>query len=171
MKQLLQFNPVFTPGAAGVGTLDFSMYPNFNLDKLYAVIDLTTNIPLYIPGAPGLGVASVSSPASGFNSAANGTILTLQVNTSACNSSDRLSIFYDTQPGYGGIADPVNNSSAELGGQLQQLQEHTNAILKELMVMNYILAEGLNVRREDVTQMRADIFNIQNTEFPGTGSW
>jgi hypothetical protein len=170
MKQLLQFNPVFTPGAAGVGTLDFSMYPNFALDKLYAVIDLTTNIPLYIPGAPGLGV-SVSNQASGFNSAANGTILTLQTSTSSCSSSDRLSIFYDTQPGYGGIADPVNNSAAELGGQLQQIQEHTNAILKELMVMNYVLAQGMNISVDDVKQMRTDLFNIQNSDYPGTATW
>lgn len=165
MKQLITFNPIFTPGASGVGTLDFSMYPNFDLGKLYAVIDLTTNIPLYIPGAPGLGITSTKSPAGGQDSAANSTILTLQANTLSCSSSDNLSIFYDTQAGV------ESNQAAEMGGMLQRIEESNNLILRELMVMNYILAQGMNVQQDDVTQMRADMGDIRNEHYSGTGVW
>ena len=60
MKQLVSFTPAFTPGNAGLGTLDFTAYPGFNLGKLYAVINVTQNTPLYIhawvpvPGPPAL---------------------------------------------------------------------------------------------------------------------
>ena len=155
MKQLLPFNPIFTPGAAGAGTLDFSLLPGFNIDKLYAVIDVTQNTPLYIPGAPGLGV-TVTSNASGQNSGATGTVLLLQTNTSFCATSDRLSIFYDTQAGY------ENNTVAERNGQMQILQENTAQILMELRVMNYILAQGLNINIDDIDGLRNDLTNMTN---------
>ena len=48
MKQLIRFNPNFTPGTAGNGYLDFSGMSSFSFGRLYAVINATTNIPIYI---------------------------------------------------------------------------------------------------------------------------
>ena len=59
MKILSTFNPAFNPTAK---TLDFSAQPQFTIDKLYAVINVTRNQPLYIPGAPGLGLTSSAGP-------------------------------------------------------------------------------------------------------------
>ena len=164
MKQLLPFSPLFTPGPAGAGTLDFTQLQNFSISKLYAVIDDTTGIPLYIAGAPGLGVSAIASVGNGIGSPVIGSVLTLQTNTSTCSTSDRLSVFYDTQPGF------ESNTPTEFGGQLQQLQELNLQMLRELVLMNYILAEGVNVRREDVAQMREDLRNPQNSEFIGSGA-
>jgi hypothetical protein len=164
MKQLINFNPLFTPGPAGAGKLDFSMWPGFAASKLYAVIDLTTNTPIYIPGAPGLGSAVVNNPL-GNPSSAVGSIITLQANTSNCSTTDDLSIFYDTQT-------PVeNNNAQENGGQLSQIQENTAQILRELVIMNFILCQGMNVGYDDVTKLRHEINNPQNTDFSNATQW
>jgi hypothetical protein len=145
MKQLLPFQPILTPGAAGVGTLDFSAYPgNFNLDKLYAVIDVTANTPLYIAGAPGLGITSI-----------NGSVITLAVSTASLNSSDKINVYYDTAPGY------ESNTVAEYGGQMQLMQETMNQVLQELRVMNIILEQGLNIN-DDIDGLRTYVNSVYN---------
>ena len=104
MKQLVQFKPQFSPSNK---TLDFSAFPLFNIQNLYAVINVTQNTPIFIPGASGYGVSSIS-----------GNIITLQYNTSTHSSSDILNVYYDTQ--YNNIA----NNPVELGGQLQSIKEY-----------------------------------------------
>ena len=165
MKQLLTFSPIFVPGPAGQGYLDFSMYPNFDINKVYAVIDLTANTPIYIPGAPGLGLQFFTNAAGGQNSAADDTIIYLQTDTSKLNSTDSLNVYYETNSGF------ENNTPLESGGMLEMMMENTAQILRELIVMNYILAEGLNVRREDVSQMRQDVTVPSNSEYTNTSTW
>jgi hypothetical protein len=141
MKQLLSFAPAFNPTAQ---TLDFSAYPNFNISKLYAVIDTTTNTPIYIAGAPGLGITSIV-----------GGVITLAYATGSFSSTDKLNIYYDTGSGY------ESNSVAEFGGQMQLMQETMNSVLQELRVMNIILAQGLNIN-DDIDGLRNDVNSVYN---------
>jgi hypothetical protein len=141
MKQLLSFTPGFNPTAQ---TLDFSAYPNFSIGKLYAVIDTTTNTPIYIAGAPGLGVTAVNSG-----------VITLAYATTSFSSTDKLNIYYDTGSGY------ESNTVAEYGGQVQKMQETMDQVLQELRVMNIILAQGLNIN-DDIDGLRNDVNSVYN---------
>lgn len=154
MKQILNFTPVFTPGNAGAGTLDFTALPGFNLSKLYAVIDVSQNSPLFVPGTPQYGF-------SGF--ANNASIIQLSANTSTFSSSDRLEVFYETTPGQW-TPDGSSNMAAENGGQLQRLQETADQILVELKVHSQLLAQGLtiNITADDVQSFRDDINRLEN---------
>ena len=147
MKQLVQFKPQFSPSNK---TLDFSAFPLFNIQNLYAVINVTQNTPIFIPGASGYGVSSIS-----------GNIITLQYNTSTHSSSDILNVYYDTQ--YNNIA----NNPVELGGQLQTIKEYLGHILTELQVMNTILSEGfsrtVNINTDELQQLRNDINSLNNS--------
>lgn len=149
MKQLIQFTPVFTPGTAGLGTLDFSAYPGFNLSKLYAVINVSKNSPLYIPGTPQYGFAGFANSPS---------VIQLSVDTSSFSATDKLEVFYETAPGY------ESNLAAENGGQLQMMQETINQVLVELKVHSQLLAQGLtlNITADDVQSFRDDINRQEN---------
>jgi len=141
MKQLLSFTPAFNPTAR---TLDFSAYPNFNISKLYAVIDVTANAPIYIAGAPGLGITAIT-----------GGLITLAYATTGFSSTDKLNVYYDTAPGY------ESNTVQEFGGQLQLMQETMYSVLQELRVMNIILAQGLNIN-DDINGLRNDVNSVNN---------
>ena len=138
MKQLITFNPLFDPIAK---TLDFSGLPNFSLDKLYGVINVTRNQPLYAPGAPGLGATQTTD-----------TVITLAFDTSTYAVTDLLNVYYEVRL-------VEQNAPVELGGQQQQIQETMNQILAEMQLQSWILSEGLNIKREDVTAMRNDLNN------------
>ena len=153
MKQLINFSPLFTPGPANQGTLDFTAYPNFNIDRLYAVINVTRNAAMYIPGATGLGLYSVTNQP-GYNW--NPSILTLSLDTSTYHTSDQLLVFYDTAPGR------ESNNPQESGGQLQNIAESNRQILIELKVQSYILAQGLNINKDDMDAWRQDVTNGLN---------
>ena len=150
MKQLLTYDPVFNPTAK---TIDFSVIPNFQIDRLYAVINITRNQPLYVPGAPGLGFSSITSGALGTS-----TMIVLQWDTSSYSSNDILNTYYDAPPGF------LGNDPMEYGGMLQSIAESSKRILDELKVMNLILAQGLNIR-DDIEQLRNDV----NTPGSSTG--
>jgi hypothetical protein len=147
MKQLLNFAPQFNPTNK---TLDFSALSNFDINKLYAVINVTRNQIIYAPGAPNLGLSSLS-----------GSIITLSYDTSSYSSSDILNVYYDTATGY------ESNTPMEFGGQLQMMQETLSQILVELKVMNYLQSEAfsrtISIRTEELQQLRDDINNINNT--------
>lgn len=150
MKQLVTWSPTFNPTAQ---TLDFSAVPNFKINKLYAVINVTQNTPIYVPGTAAYG-GTVSSNSS--------TVLALSFNTSTHNSSDSLNIYYETASGY------ENNTPLESGGNLQLMQETLNQILVELKVLNYIMLELGSYRINSITQdelqqIRNDINNPMNS--------
>lgn len=140
MKQLLQFSPAFTPGAAGAGILDFSALQSFSVTKLYAVINVTQNTPVYISGAAGYGFTNIAGP-----------VLTLTVNTSTHNANDEFNIYYE------GSNDPLElNYAAEANGNLQDLQQLMLLLLQETRLTNTLLKEGLNIK-DELEQLRSDI--------------
>ena len=140
MKQLVTFDPTFTPGLSGVGTLDFSGYAGFQLDKLYAVINTTRGTPIYVPGTTQFGITSATT-----------SKITLSANTSIHSGNDTLLTFYDTAAGY------ESNFASELGGQLQILQEATNHMLTELRIQTFILEQGFAIGSGDITSLRSDL--------------
>lgn len=141
MKQLLNFQPVFDPVNK---TLDFSQWPDFQVHKLYAVINVTRNTPIYVPGTTRFGFSSVT-----------GNIVTLEFDTTTYETSDKLSVYYDTNPEEG-------NYAIEHGGNLMAINETMARLLKEVMVTNYILCTGLNIKIDDVDAIRNDLFRISN---------
>jgi hypothetical protein len=144
MKQLILFTPYFTPSTK---TVDFSAYPNFAVGKLYAIINLTQNTPIYVPGAPGLGMTSMPNP----------TSIVLQYDTTLHNNTDELNVYYDVAPGF------ESNTPLESGGNLQRMQELLELILVEQKVMNFILGEGLNIKsKDDIQSLRNDVINVNN---------
>ena len=142
MKEILNFNPGFDPTSK---TLDFSLLPNFDIDKVYAIINVSRNTPIYVPGTTKYGYSSFV-----------GSVLTLLYNTTSHSTSDKISVYYDTKAGID------SNVAEENGGNLQALQETCNRMLKELQVLNYVLATGLNIKREDVDSIREDLFKGAN---------
>jgi hypothetical protein len=84
MKSFITPKYVFTPGNAGVGTLDLSLIKNFDIKRLVAVININSNAIIY----------NVANSAAGFTTVSNG-VITLDYNTSAMSSSDLLQIIYD----------------------------------------------------------------------------
>jgi hypothetical protein len=143
MKQLVNFNPAFTPGASNVGYLDFSAFPAFDRTRLYAVINITQNTPLYIAGAPGLGMSSTSA----------GGLVILNTSTATMASTDALNVYYETDAG---LQPLENNDAAERNGNLDKISQFEEQILIELKVMNVLLKEGLNIK-DELEQLRADI--------------
>jgi hypothetical protein len=130
MKQLLTFQPTMNPAA---GTLDFSTVPNFDINKLYAVINITQNQPIYVPGAPGLGYSAISG---------DGKILTLQWTISSYGTGDLLNVYYDVPDGQ------ITNAF------LAQIAETLTMIHREIAVQTHILSEGLNIREADIDDLR-----------------
>ena len=132
MKSLISFTPVFAPGGPGLGSLDFGAYPNFDTHKLYAVINVTRNSPIYIPGAPNLG-ASNTQVAKIF----------LAADTSTHSATDVINIYYESS---NTVLD--SNAAQEEGGNLARLVEMQEKMLVEMRVTNTLLKEGLNIREE-----------------------
>ncbi len=144
MKQLLQYNPPFSPGASNLGTLDFSRVPGFDSNKLYSVVNITRGTPLYVPGT------------TKYSGSFSNRILTLSLDTSSHNQLDDLLIYYDADVQTG------LNLAEEVGGNLQALQETCNRMLKELQVLNYVIATGLNIKKDDVDAIREDLNRFAN---------
>ena len=132
MKSLISFRPVFVPGSSGAGFIDFSAYPEFDTERLYAVINVTRNAPIYIPGAPNLG-ATESQLAKIF----------LAADTSTHNAADTLNIYYESRN-----VPNESNAAQESGGNLDRLVEYQEKILIELRLTNILLKEGLNIKEE-----------------------
>ena len=90
MKTVLPTSPVFTPGAAGVGTLNFTknglIGSTFDNKRLYAVINQTRNVLIYAETVSGIGFTAWNNTTK---------VLTLQLNTSTYSSGDSLQVIYD----------------------------------------------------------------------------
>lgn len=147
MKQLIAYDPVFTPGAANAGTLDFTQVPGFQPDLLYGVINVTRNQIIYAPGSTTYGGTFA------------GPILTLAFNTSSYATNDELNIYYETQPTGTSIIPWLNNQSVERGGMLESHNILLTQILAELKVHTFILSEGFRVSHQDIDFARNDAMN------------
>lgn len=145
MKQLSDFRPGFDPATK---TLDFSSKPGgFQINKLYSVLNVTQNTPIYIMGASGYGYTTLT----------DGNVLTLAFDTTSHAATDVLNVVYDESVG------AISNTPQERGGVLQSQQESLDQILVELKTMNLILAQGLNINFDDVQEIRNDINNPVNS--------
>jgi hypothetical protein len=95
---------VFTPGTAGLGTVQ--VQDRINLEDFLAIYDTTTNTSIYNFGAPTQGgtVSFSSSPIAGLpNAYAGVTTLNLDLDTSTLSANDKLAIYVEdrnisTQP-------------------------------------------------------------------------
>lgn len=109
MKTVFQTNSatlVFTPGAAGVGTLNFSQltdYKDFAINRLMAVINQTRNVILY---------AEANTGYTDYNH--NTRVMTLNVDTSSHAATDSIQVIYDADAAMvtyqEELMDPVNKS-------------------------------------------------------------
>ena len=87
MKRAVQYSYTFLPVS---NSLNLSAIPNFNINKLFAVLDTTSvaagsnNGILYAAGQPGLGYTSLS-----------GGVMILQASMAGCTPQDSLMIIYD----------------------------------------------------------------------------
>jgi hypothetical protein len=104
----------------------------FNKYKLYAVINVTRNSPIYIPGAPNLGSSDTQIAK-----------IYLAADTSTHSATDVINIYYESS---NTILD--SNAAQESGGNLEKLIEYQEKILIELRLTNILLKEGLNIREE-----------------------
>lgn len=99
---------VFIPGAAGVGTVNFSqvynVYP-FSINRLMAIINQTRNKVIFAEGQPNLGWSNWNP---------NTNILTLGVDTTGHAATDSIQVVYDAPTMHISPAeeyyDPVNKS-------------------------------------------------------------
>jgi hypothetical protein len=89
MKSYLTSAYVFTPGGAGVGTINFTGIRNFNIRKLVAVLNITRNAIIYAPGLANTGLQSLS-----------GSTITLQADTTGHAGADQLMILYEDSINY-----------------------------------------------------------------------
>ena len=84
MKSFITPTYVFTPGLSGVGTIDLSSVSNFDIKRLVAIINISSNVIIY----------NVANASAGFTTVSNG-VVTLDYNTSAMSSTDLLQVIYD----------------------------------------------------------------------------
>lgn len=138
MKQLSQFRPLFDPVNK---TLDFSNLDSFNIRQLYGVINVTRATPIYLPGVDTYGITGQST----------NKVLNLVFDTTAHSAGDILNVYYEVAPGFD------SNTPKEFGGYLQLMSETMQQVLLELKIMNVMLQEGLNIRRDDLQSMRDEL--------------
>jgi hypothetical protein len=152
MKQLLSFSPKFIPS---LNAIDFSGKPDgFSINKLYAVVNVTRNIPIYAAGLINLGYSSID--------AINPGLVYLNYDVTTHEPTDILNVYYDSSPS----STFEVNSALENGGQLQRIQETLDQMLVEMRVQTLVLSEGFNGRnlnRDDILALRTDINNF-NTD-------
>jgi hypothetical protein len=83
MKQLIETEYIFD---ASLKTVDLSSIRNFDVKKLYAILNITRNQIIYAIGTTAYGLASIS-----------GNVLTLVYDTTYQDDTDLLGIIYDDQ--------------------------------------------------------------------------
>ena len=147
MKQLINFDPLFTPGAANVGTLDFTQYPGFQGDLLYGVINVTRNQIIYAPGT------------TTYGGTWSGSIVTLAFNTATYSTNDELNVYYETQPTGGNINTTFNNTALERGGMNEAQYILLSQILMELKLLNLMIMDEFRINRQDFEALRGDMTN------------
>lgn len=160
MKQLIStYRPVFN---AAQQQLNFSNFPNFNINNLYAVINVTQNTPIYIPGAPGYGISNFGTSVT--TSGQTTYTLTLQYNTTSHSNADVLNVYYEAAPGV-----QYSNNPMEAGGNLEKIVSLMESTLIELKVHSYLFSSLLHgavyaANAPDLEDLRASLRNPGNWE-------
>jgi hypothetical protein len=112
MAKTLIRDYVFTPGAAGVGTVEFMC--RFTLDKILLITNVTDNVIIYNFADPTFAGTTATfnavNDATKFPTAVDAhdgyTTITLASNTSSMSSSDDLQIYVEGQENYGTTVRP-----------------------------------------------------------------
>lgn len=148
MKRLVSIPPIFDPTNK---TLDFSAYPSFELKRLYAVINVTRNTPIYIPGAAGYAISSA------VINTANPNIVTLSFDTTSHAANDILNVYYEYDMD---INDP-------LLVQLEKIHQVNHFMLMEMRLQTQIMIEGFNGRiiTDDAEALRNDMWSQNDSDF------
>ena len=89
MAKKLVYNYTFTPGGAGVGTIE--MDGKWLERSLLLITNVTDNVIIYNFAGNGLGGTT------SYNSTTHKTVLTLDYSTSTMSASDELQIFVDQE--------------------------------------------------------------------------
>lgn len=116
MKTIMSFIPTFDPA---LKTVDFSGFSGFELDRLYAIINITRNKIIYAVAQTGLGQSSFAS-----------NVITLQFDTSTHSSSDILMIIYDNQ---NEIQKTQDVDLSSIANEIKQLNENMTLFINFLM--------------------------------------
>jgi hypothetical protein len=74
---------IFTPTAS---LADFSAWPTFDVRNVFAIVDITGGVPIYLMGVTGYGYSAIDP---------SGRILTLQASMAGLASTDTLAVNYD----------------------------------------------------------------------------
>ena len=101
MKIVLPTSPVFTPGVAGAGQLNFTtngLTSTFEVKRVFAVINQTRNSLIYAETVANLGYVSYN---------ATTKVMVLQADTSLCSSGDTLQVIYDDPAATVGVTGAV----------------------------------------------------------------
>ena len=149
MKKLVTISPLFDPANR---TLDFSTYPEFEVKRVYAVINVTRNTPIFIPGAAGYGInASASS--------INPNILALSFDTTSHSATDQLNVYYETPHDGYDSTDPNSEN-------LKAIHEVLHSMLVEMRVQTILMSEGFYGRlmREDSDNIRFEVSEETDSE-------
>lgn len=85
MKAFITPTYTFTPGASGVGTIDLSNIPSFDIKRLAAIINQTSGTIIY----------STASASKKYTDVTDG-VVTLFFDTSSMDAGDTLQIVYET---------------------------------------------------------------------------
>jgi hypothetical protein len=133
----------FTPSTSKIS---FSSHPGFNIRWLSAIIDVTTNAFIYLPGVSGFGLSALD---------ASGTILTLSNPLAGCSSTDLLNFHYDDQQNAlagmlslqnGDITNPATGSPNMPVGVVTnspRLEELVERLWMAVKTTNYLLAKQI----------------------------
>ena len=120
MKSFITPTYTFTPGASGVGTVDLSGIPSFEIKSLVAIINQTRGVVIY----------STADTAKRFTNVA-GTVITLFFDTSTHSNTDVLQIIYDHQ-----TSGRTHTTDLPTGSVLMGVEEYSNdmpsGVLKSL---------------------------------------
>lgn len=149
MKKLVTISPLFDPANR---TLDFSLYPEFEFKRVYAIINVTRNTPIYIPGAAGYGInASASS--------INPNLVTLSFDTTSHSATDQLNVYYETPHDAFDSTDPTQDS-------LRAIHETLHFMLVEMKVQTILMTEGFYGRltKEDSDNIRFEVSQETDSE-------
>ena len=122
MKAFLTPVYAFTPGAAGVGTVDLSSIPNFDIKRLVAIINQTSGVLIY----------STASATKKYTNEALG-VVTLAFSTASMNAADKLQVIYEDV----GQKTSANSSPVALSSE------------QEAKIDNLITAIGLQAKLTD----------------------
>lgn len=117
MKEMLTFSPTFNPAAR---TLDFSGYANFSIEKLYTIINVTRETPIYIVGKAASGI-----------SAQVGDLITLDFDTTTHNAADKLMILYETEDKPS--TETTLSAVRELSQEIKDLNENLLLIFSSIL--------------------------------------